>query len=425
VIDHEHAHERAAPMRKGRSGPLTGVRIVDVTRALAGPFSTMLLADLGADVIKVEPPEGDLPRFGGPFTLDDTERSVSGYFGSINRNKRGVMLDLKDEANREKFLRLCDSADALVENLRAGVMDRLGFSYEALAARNPRLVYAAIRGFGDPRTGESPYVDWPAFDVVAQAVSGVVSITGTEDGQTVRVGPSIGDLYPATLAAVGLVSAVLSARETGKGQFLDVAMYDALVALCEAVVYRYSYTGMITRPTGNSHPQLSPFDIYPTADGGCAIAAPTDNHWAILCDLMGRPDLLTDERSLTNRERVANAAFICQTMSAWTAQHTTAQLVELLGGQVPVGPVNSAPDLFEDPHLRVREMLVAVDQPGGARPVVFANTPIKLTGTPGGVYRRAPRLGEHNEEIFAELDEIERRRNTHPPAPTDRPTQER
>ena len=403
MTDHTRAHETAAPMQAGPGGPLRGVRVVDLTRALAGPFCTMLLADLGADVVKVEAPEGDLSRFTGPNTLDDTENAYGGYFASINRNKRGIVLDLREDAGREHLLRLVDTADVLVENFRAGVMERLDLPYEALRARNPRLVYAAIRGFGDPRTGASPYVDWPAFDVVAQAMSGVVSATGTAAGETVRVGPSIGDLYPATVAAVGIVSAVLHARETGEGQFVDVAMVDALVSLCEALVYRYSYTGMVTRPTGNSHPQLSPFDLYPTADGACAIAAPTDNHWERLCRAMDRDDLVDDARTRTNRERIANAAFVQRTMEAWTTSRTTDEIVEALGGTVPVGPVHDAADLFEDPHLRAREMLVAVDQPGAERPVVLANTPLRFSATPAGIYRRAPRLGEHTDEVLAEV----------------------
>jgi crotonobetainyl-CoA:carnitine CoA-transferase CaiB-like acyl-CoA transferase len=392
-------------MVDGPTGPLRGIRIVDLTRALAGPFCTMLLADLGADVVKIESPEGDIPRFGGPFTHDDKDRFFGGYFGSINRNKRGIVLNLKEDADRERLLQLVDGADVLVENFRSGVMDDLGLSYEVLHERNPRLVYAAIRGFGDPRTGKSPYGDWPAYDVVAQAMGGVVSATGTDDGVMCRVGPSVGDIYPATVAALGITAAVHHARETGEGQFMDVSMYDAVVALCEALVYRYSFAGMVTVPTGNSHPQLSPFDIYPSSDGACAIAAPTPNHWERLCRFMDREDLLTDERTLTNRERVANAPFVRETISSWTKGHTTAELVDLLAGEVPVGPVNNAADLFDDPHVRARQMLVAVDHPGADRPVVYTNSPIRYTATPTGIYRRAPKLGEHNEEVFRELDE--------------------
>lgn len=403
-VDHRLLHEGAATMATGPTGPLRGVRVIDLTQALAGPFCTMLLGDLGADVVKVEPPRGDIPRFGGPFMEEDVERAFGGYFASINRNKRGIVLDLNETEDRAFLLALIEDADVLVENFRVGIMERFELSFEYLHERNPRLVYAAIRGFGDPRTGKSPYAEWPSYDVVAQAMSGAVSMTGTADGEMVRIGPSIGDLYPATMAALGIVAAVHHARMTGEGQFMDIALYDALVALCEAAVYRYSYAGFITEPVGNSHPQLSPFDLYPTADGLCAIAAPTPNHWERLCRIMGREDLIDDERTRTNRERVANAALVRQVVCDWTSARTTADIVQALGGQVPVGPVHRAPDLFADPHLRARQMLVAVEHPGSPRPGVFPAPPIRYSATPTSVFRRAPKLGEHNDEIRAELE---------------------
>ncbi|MGI8926589.1 MAG: CaiB/BaiF CoA transferase family protein [Tepidiformaceae bacterium] len=399
-------------MLPGPLGPLTGIRIIDLTRALAGPFCTMLLADLGADVIKVEPPEGDMSRWSEPFTPEDTEKAFGGYFASINRNKRGIVLNLKQDEDRTTLLRLLANADAVVENFRAGVMDRLGIGFEELHERYPRLVYAAIRGFGDPRTGESPYVDWPAYDVVAQAMGGVVSMTGGADGQVLKLGPSVGDLYPGTVAALGITAALLHARSTGEGQLVDVAMYDALIALAEAAVYRYSYRGIITTPMGNSHPQLAPFDIYPTADGFCAIAAPTSNHWDFLCALMCRGDLVDDARTRSNKDRVLNAGFVRETLTAWTQARSTEAIVKELGGLVPVGPVNDAADLFADPHVRARQMLVAVEHPGSGRPVVLPNSPIKLSATPAGIYRRPPKLGEHTAEVLAELDALEKANET-------------
>lgn len=386
----------------GGTGPLAGVRVLDLTQALAGPFCTMLLADLGADVVKIEPPAGDMTRFSGPFTREDTEHAYGGYFASINRNKRSVVLDLKEPRDRDLLLGLVDGADALVENSRVGVMDRLGVGYEVLRARNPRLVYGAIRGFGDPRTGASPFVDWPAYDVVAQAMGGLVGITGTEEGATFRCGPSAGDIYPATLMALGVTAALHHAVRTGEGQFLDVAMYDAILLLCEAIVYRYSYTGEVSRPTGNGHPALTPFDIFPTADGACAIAAPTERHWPALCEAIGRPELATDPRCLTNRERVANAPLVRETITAWTTTRTTASVVAALGGTIPIGPVQTAADIFADPHAAARGMLAELEQPDGSRPVVVAGPPIKLTATPSGIHRRPPRLGEHTVEILAE-----------------------
>lgn len=390
-------------MLDGPSGPLQGIRVIDFTQALAGPFCTMLLADLGADVVKIEPVTGDLTRFTGPYRRSDTEHHYGAYFASINRNKRSVILDLTTEFGREAALRLAEGAHAVVENSRAGVMERLGLDYEAFAARNPGLVYAAIRGFGDARSGRSPYEAWPAYDVVAQAMGGAVGMTGTADGQTMRVGPPVGDIYPATVAALGVCAALVRAVQHGRGQFLDVAMYDAVLALSEQLVYRYSYTGQVTRPQGNGHPALCPFDLFETADGYCAIAAPTERHWPILANLIGRPDLVDDERCRTNRERVRNADFVRAQLTAWTKARTKAEIVEALAGQVPVGPVNTAEDIFADPHVAVRNMLVDVPHPGTGEEVALPGSPIKLQDTPAGIYRRPPLLGEHTDELLAEV----------------------
>ncbi len=385
-----------------RTGPLADVRILDLTQALAGPFCTMLLADLGADVIKVEPPRGDMTRAMPPFPEDREGCDYGGYFASINRNKRSIVLDLKTEHDRDLFLRLAERADAVAENARVGVMDRLGIGYDRLRERNPRLVYAAIRGFGDPRTGPSPYAEWPAFDIVAQCMGGVVGTTGATGSAGVPSGPSIGDLFPGTLAALGIVSAVHAARRSGQGQFVDVAMYDALIALCEAAVYYYSYEGRVLGPKGTGHPSLCPFDVFPTRDGAAAIAAPTDNQWKLLCAAMERAELATDPRYDNNLKRVAAAAEVREVVATWTRAHTKGEVVAALGGKVPVGPVNTAADIFADPHARARGMLVEVEQPGRNRPVVLAGPAIKLTATPAAIHRRPPRLGEHTEEVLAE-----------------------
>ena len=385
-----------------RTGPLSDVRVLDLTQALAGPYCTMLLADLGADVIKIEPPAGDMSRGLGPFPADRKGCDYGGYFASVNRNKRSVMLDLKRDADRETFFRLVQTADAVVENARSGVMDRAGVSYERLREIKPALVYAAIRGFGDPRTGASPYAEWPAFDIVAQSMGGLVAVTGPQGGGGYKAGPAVGDIYPGTLAALGVVSAIHAARRTGQGQFLDVAMYDAILALSEMIVYSYSGAGVIREPRGNGTPVLCPFDIFKTRDGAVAIAAPGENHWKILCDALGRPELATDERTRNVNRRVANADFVRGILSEWTKAHTTREIVDAIGGMVPVGPVNTAKDIFEDPHPRTRGMLVEVEQPGDNPPIVLAGCPIKLTGTPSGIYARAPRLGEHTEQVLAD-----------------------
>jgi crotonobetainyl-CoA:carnitine CoA-transferase CaiB-like acyl-CoA transferase len=387
---------------KQRTGPLADIRIIDLTQYLAGPFCTMLLADLGAEVIKVEPPGGDPTRQMGPLPPDTKGCDYGGYFASVNRNKRGVVLDLKLEADRQALLQLVDTADALVENLRAGAMDRMGLGYEAMRERKPALVYLAIRGFGDSRTGESPYINRPCFDVVSQSMGGLVSFTGPEGGPAYRVGAAVGDIYPGTIAALGVVSAIHAARRTGGGQFVDVAMYDAILALSEEVTYQYSMRGRIQRPSGNNHQTLVPYGIFPTQDGAVAIAAQTDPHWQILCGIIGRPELARDERTINNRSRLKNAAFVRGLVSDWTAARPTREVVAALDGKVPTGPVNNGKDIFEDPHPRIREMLVETPMPGDNPPVMLAGSPIKFTETPSGIYARAPRLGEHTAELLAE-----------------------
>jgi len=390
-------------MMPARTGPLSDVRVIDLTQALAGPFCTMLLADLGADVIKIEPPGGDLSRGMGPYPQDRDGCDYGGYFASVNRNKRGIVLDIKTDAGREAIFKLVETADAVVENARAGVMDRAGIGYERLREKNPRLVYAAIRGFGDPRTGRSPYAEWPAFDIVAQSMGGLVSITGPADSAGFRAGPGVGDIYPGTLMALGVVSAVHAARRTGQGQFLDVAMYDAILTMCEAIVYTYSRAGVVRGPQGNGTPVLCPFDIFTTSDGAVAIAAPGENHWEILCEAMGHPELIADDRTRTNARRVANADLVRGTVSAWTNAHTTREVVAAIGGKVPVGPVNTAKDIFDDPHVKARGMLVEMDQPGANPPLIVAGTPIKFTTTHAGIYARPPLLGEHTQQVLAEV----------------------
>jgi len=396
-------------MRPTRSGPLADVRIVDLTQALAGPYCTMILADMGADVIKIEPPAGDGIRLIGPYTEVDEEHHFGGYYASGNRNKRSITLDLKHAPDIAVFLRLVDTADVVVENYRAGVMDGLGLSYETLRERNPRLVYGAIRGFGDPRTGAGPYTSWPAFDVVAQAMGGVMSYTGTRAGDRVSCGPSIGDLYPATMLVGGILAALHHAQTTGQGQFVDVAMMDSLIALCESMTWRYTYTGEIQQPRGTEHPSLCPFELYEAADGQIAIAAPGERHWQLLCDTIGRVDMVADPRYSSARRRVERRGEVRDAITAWTRTRTRGEVVTLLAGRVPCGPVNDASDLAADPHVKAREIYVAIDHPGSGRPVLTPNTAIRFTETPGGVYRAAPRLGEHADEIRAELDEIERR----------------
>jgi crotonobetainyl-CoA:carnitine CoA-transferase CaiB-like acyl-CoA transferase len=395
------------------SGPLAGLRVVDLTQVLSGPFCTMLLADLGADVIKVEPPTGDVARLWGPRVQPSDDgpvegrsqgqgASYGGYFASVNRNKRSICLDLTSAEGRETLLELLAGADVLVENFRVGVMERFGLSYEELHARFPTLVYATIRGFGDPRTGPSPYGDWPAFDIIAQAMGGIMGVTGTDADHPVKVGPGIGDIFPAALAAFGLLAAVRHAEATGEGQLVDVAMYDAVLALSERIVYQHSITGVSPLPQGNTHPLLCPYGVIRTVDGFVTVATPSDHQWCLLAEIVGQPEAGTDPRYATNAARLQHSTEVYGLLETWSRRLTSAQVVDHLAGRIPCGPVNTAADIAADPHVAARDMIVEVDHPAG-RPVRIAGTPVKLTGTPTGPLLRAPLLGEHTEQILAEI----------------------
>lgn len=396
-----------------RTGPLTDITIIDCTVALAGPFGTAMLADLGANVIKVEPP-GDGARVRAPHAPDYAPvRSQrrggvdhGGFFESINRNKRSIMLNFKDPEDKEVFLSMCDQADAVVENMRPGVMDRLGLGYDTLKQRNPAIVYGCIRGYGDPRTGASPYADWPAFDMVAQAVGGLVHVNGPADEDIgYPCGVSVGDIYPGTLLALGVVSAIHNARTTGEGQFMDIAMYDAMLALCETVIVNYGYpNGRTLKSTGRKHTDLAPFGIYPTKDGAVALACPGGGeHWEVLAVAMGRNDWIEEERVSQRARMDIDRASIEAAVTEWTQSKTKAEVMDILGGLVPCGPVNTAEDIFNDPHVAARDMIAKVQLPGDNPEVSVFAPPIKYTRTQTRVYRPAPNLDQHRDEILTEF----------------------
>jgi crotonobetainyl-CoA:carnitine CoA-transferase CaiB-like acyl-CoA transferase len=387
------------------AGPLAGLRVIDLTAALAGPYGTMILSDLGAEVIKVEPPGGEVTRRVGPAPKrdeDETGPVLGGYFQSINRGKQSIVLDLKTEEGHAELLELVRTADVFVENFGPGVVDRLGISYEALSAVNPRLVYGTLTGFGSSWAGESPYIDWPAMDITIQAMAGPLSITGTEDGQPIKIGPGVGDIFPGTLLVTGVLAAVLEARQSGRGQHVDVAMYDAILSLCERMVYQYSYTDTIPRPIGNTHPILTPFDVLKVKDGWVAIAATTQLRWETLCRIMERPELIDDERFLTEFERSHHREDIRAILDEWSAGLTRAEMTELLGGKVPFGQVNDVRDIYEDPHAWARDMLVEVENPHARRPAIIAGQPLKFSRTSPAPLVRAPFLDEHGPQLRQE-----------------------
>jgi crotonobetainyl-CoA:carnitine CoA-transferase CaiB-like acyl-CoA transferase len=404
-------------MTERKGGALEGIRVIDLTQMLAGPYCTQMLADQGAEVIKIEPPQGDNSRNVGPYRPDDAERRFGGYFATVNRNKKSIVIDLKEEEGRALVRRLVRTADVVVENYRARVMDRLGLSYESLREENPALVYAAIRGFGDPRTGESPYVDWPAFDVVAQAMGGLMGITGPDQNSPIKVGPGVGDIVPGAFAATGILAALLRAKMTGQGQFVDVSMVDVMLAICERIVHQYSFAGTIPHPEGNQHPILAPFGVVKAKDGFVSIAAPTDEWWRKLCEIIGRDDLLADESLATNESRARNRDRVYGAIEAFTSVRTKRELLDILGGRIPFGPVYNIAEIANDPHFAARDMIVDTSHPGTATPVQLAGVPIKLSETPGRIWSSPPLFGEHTDEILGaaglastEIAELRRRK---------------
>ena len=379
---------------------LKGLRVLDLSRMLSGPYCTMHLADHGAEVIKIEAGTGDTSRGNGPFHEDDTSHDWAGYFVSLNRGKKSIQLDLKSNKGKESFLKLAVTADVIVENFRPGVMERLGLSYETLAATNEKLVYAAIRGFGDPRSGASPYAEWPSYDVVAQAMGGLMAITGSDAQTPTKTGPGVGDIFAGMMMAFGIMAALREAEATGQGQFVDVAMYDAMISLCERMVYLHDMTGIIPKPEGNGHPLLAPFGLFPAKDGHVALGIVDDAFWCELAQLMDQPLLGNDERFSTLAARSQNSAELNAIVSSWSSLYSKQHLTQLLGGKVPFGPLNTIADIESDPHVAVRKMLATVPNPDpNYKSWKVAANPLRFSAHEHGPLSAPPALGADNNII--------------------------
>lgn len=382
------------------NGSLNGLKVIDLTRVLAGPFCTMILGDLGADVIKVESPEGDEARNFGPFV-----KGESAYFMSINRNKRSIVLNLKDPRGREILKELARQADVLVENFRPGTTGKLGISYEDLYPLNPRLIYASCSGFG--QTG--PYRGRPAYDIIIQAMGGIMSITGQPGGEPTRVGASIGDITAALFTVIGILAALAERERSGRGQYLDISMLDCQVAILENAIVRYSVAGEVPKPIGNRHPSITPFTTVPTREGYIVIAVGNDNLWRKFCEALKRPDLVDDPRFKTNPLRTQNwdelYPILCSIFNEYTSGEALAVL-EAAG--VPCGPLQDVGQVFHDPQIRHREMVLPIEHPV-AGPLWMAGTPLKLSRTPGKIARPAPTLGQDTYAILRELGYTESR----------------
>lgn len=376
--------------------PLSGLTVVDLTRVLAGPFCTMVLADLGARVIKVEAPGGDDARRIGPFL-----GGKSAYFMSLNRGKESIALDLKAEGDRAVFEALLGRADVLVENFRPGTMERLGYGWEALHPRFPRLVYAAASGFGH----SGPHRERPAYDMVVQAMGGLMSLTGHPGGPPTRVGTSIGDIAAGLFTAIGVGAALVHRARTGEGLKVDVAMLDSQVAILENAIARHVATGEVPGPTGARHPSIAPFGAFRTRNGHIVIAAGNDRLFARLCQTLGTPELADNPLFRTNELRTRHAAALADEIeAALAAAPAPAWLGRLEAAGVPCGPLNTVAEALADPQVRARNMVVTADDPeaGGVR---MAGNPIKLSGVPDPPTRApAPDLDADRDAIMKELE---------------------
>jgi CoA:oxalate CoA-transferase len=379
-------------------GPLADVKVLDLTWVLSGPYASMVLCDLGAEVIKVErPPYGDVARTTGPHLNGE-----SSYFFSVNRGKKSTLLDLKRPEGRDLFLRLVEKVDVVMENFTPGTMDGLGLGYQALSTRNPRLIYAATSGFG--QTG--PDRMKPALDIVVQGMGGVMSITGEEgSGRPVRPGLSLGDIAAGLFTAIGILAALHERERSGRGQLVDISMLDCQIAILENAFARYSATGVPPKAIGTRHPLSTPFQAFPTRDGHIVIALGfgTENIWGLFCALIERPELIDDPRFATPALRTKNHATLEPILNEALRQRTTAEWLsefEPLG--MPCGPLHTIPQAAAYPQVAAREMLVDVASERGNR-LRIANSPIKLSRTPAGIRGGPPAVGRHTREVLASL----------------------
>lgn len=383
------------------AGPLSGITVLDLTRVLAGPYCTMVLTDLGARVIKVEPPStGDDARGFGPFV-----KGKSAYFMSLNRGKESIALDLKAEADRTIFEQLLGASDVVVENFRPGTMEKLGYGWEELHRRFPRLIYAAASGFGH----SGPYSKRAAYDMVVQGMGGIMSLTGYPGSPPTRVGTSIGDITAGLFTAIGISSALYHRTRTDEGMKIDVAMLDCQVAILENAIARYFATGEVPGPLGSRHPSITPFSAFATADGHVIIAAGNDGLFARLAKVLGRPELAADARFASNDLRTRNHAALQEEMEQALATAPTATWLERLEAEgVPASAINNVAQALADPQIAARNMVVQVDDPVAGE-LHMAGNPIKLSAFADPPTRGAvPDLDGDRARILAGLDQAKR-----------------
>lgn len=379
-----------------QSGALSDIKVLDLTRVLSGPYAAMWLGDLGADVIKIEMPvKGDDARF-TPIHVN----GASTFFAAMNRNKRSVTLNLKEPEGREMFLEMVKQADVVMSNYRPGVMERLGLGYEELSAINPGIIYATVSGFGQ----KGKYAQRPAYDIVAQGMGGIMSMTGVEGGGPTRVGSSMADITAGINTVVGILAALHARTLTGKGQCVDIAMMDSVLALMPSESMRYNITRRLVPPLGNRYIGNSPYGAFRAKDGDFILACGSDKLFARFCEkVLKQPEIVEDERFCIMANRSDNHELVKKMVEDWASQYTAQECVDIiLAAGVPAGPIFNMEDLYADEHIvGEREMLVKMDQPGIGE-LTVVNNPVKLSETKATIRRPAPLLGQHNEEVYGQ-----------------------
>lgn len=382
--------------------PLEGLKVIDLTTALSGPFCTMLLADYGADVIKIETVSGDQTRTWGPMEPKSNE---SAYYAQFNRNKKGATLNLKSEKGKQMFYELVKDADILVENYKVGVTKKLGIDYDTIKEINPGIIYSSGTGFGS----YGPIAHRPCFDVVAQAMGGIMNITGYPEGDPVKVGPSIVDHTMGMYLCIGTLMALHYKTKTGKGQFVDVGMMDSIFTLLENAIVNYTVAGEISQRQGNIDPAITPFDAYQCSDGMVALGVGNNSLFEKFCSKTGLMHLLDDPRYSDNWQRTLHyIPELRDTIREWCAKHTKAEVEQLMDeAGVPCGPVLNMKEAIEHPQIKAREMIVSVEHPTMGE-LKIQGCAIKMSETPGSVDMPSPLLGQHNLEVWGITEEEEK-----------------
>ena len=376
--------------------PLKGLRVVDLTRILAGPFCTQLLADLGAEIIKIEGPGGDPVRQQGAIV-----NGLSWYFAQFNRNKKSVVLNLYDDGDKITLSHLLETADVLVENFRPGILSDMGFGTQELERLNPKLIHASINGYGTV----GPYADRPSFDFIAQAMSGFMSVNGAPDGEPQRAAPPLSDLIAGLYCAFGILAALHERGNSGTGQRVETSLTGGLVSMLAYLSAEYFATGEVPKRTGNDHPIVSPYGLFLAKDGMIAVAPSTDVYVERFLEVLGLEDLLADPRYSTNSERLLHRNTLSQCINDVTCLQTVAHWITAINNAgCPCGRVMDLAEVFEDPQILAQEMVIDVPHPGHGN-VRMTGFPVKLSRTPAGIQRPAPDLGADTEDILNKLDQ--------------------